>query len=214
MISFSHVVPLPLSDAGLNPASGIFGVACDFDTKRRYFITAPSGKGKSTLLHILYGLRKDYTGTVLRDGKDIRTFRPDQWSDIRQSDTGMIFQDLRLFLKLTALENILLKPGTIARKSADATLLGMAEELGMTPFLNQTCDTLSYGQRQRVAILRALSQPFRFILLDEPFSHLDPENTRKACALISEACDRQGAGCLLVSLGETYPIRMDVSLEL
>lgn len=214
MITLSQVIPHPLSDAGLNPDSGIFGVECTFHKDKRYVVTAPSGKGKSTLLHILYGLRKDFKGKVKLEGRELAALRPDDWADLRQKGFSIIFQDLRLFPHLSALDNINLKSGLVAGSADSNRVLEMAELLGMTPFLNQKCETLSYGQRQRIAIIRALSQPFEFLLMDEPFSHLDAENTRIACQLISEVCDKNKAGFILVSLGEVYPIRVDESLIL
>ena len=73
---------------------------------------------------------------------------------------------------------------------------------------------MSYGQRQRIAIIRALCQPFDFLLLDEPFSHLDADNIQKAIDLILEICNAENAGMMLVSLGEDYGISFDKRLEL
>ena len=72
--------------------------------------------------------------------------------------------------------------------------------LGLEHKWQQRADTLSYGERQRVAIVRSLLQPFQWLLLDEPFSHLDDENTRKASPLILEVVKKQQAGVLLVDL--------------
>ena len=74
----------------------------------------------------------------------------------------------------------------------------------MGPFLTQKAETLSYGQRQRIAIVRALAQPFRYLMLDEPFSHLDLDNARLARELIDEQVGAQGATLVVASLGEDY----------
>lgn len=199
---------------GLNPSSEIFATDCTFEKDKRYLITAPSGKGKSTLLHILYGLRKDYKGKVTLEGKPAASLRPDDWSELRQRRMSIVFQDLRLFLHLTARENIMLKPAAKQSPIASDLIESMAARLGMTGFLDKKCETLSYGQRQRIAIIRALVRPFDLLLLDEPFSHLDEENTRKASQLIAETCRQYGAGFLLVSLGETYSFEYDRTMEL
>ena len=86
--------------------------------------------------------------------------------------------------------------------------------MGIDHLLQQSCATLSYGQRQRVAIIRALCQPFDFLLLDEPFSHLDEANTEAAFQLIEQVCAEQKAGFILVSLGEKFGRTYDVELIL
>ena len=73
---------------------------------------------------------------------------------------------------------------------------------------------MSYGQRQRVAIIRALCQPFEFLLMDEPFSHLDDANIKIASNLIKEELKMQQAGFLLVSLGERYYFKYDKEIVL
>ena len=80
----------------------------------------------------------------------------------------------------------------------------MAKQLGVFDLLKKPCGTLSFGQRQRIAIIRALCQPFDFLLLDEPFSHLDEANIKAASQLIKNECEAQGSSFILVSLGEEY----------
>lgn len=215
MIELKNVRPVPLIEmpGGIRPDSGVFGRDCRFEKGRRYLIEAPSGRGKSTLLHIIYGLRPDYEGEVMVHGKDIRSFRPDDWAGSRQRELAIVFQDLRLFPKLTALENILLKAGQTALVPEDQ-IRQWAERLGIGSILDQTAATLSYGQRQRVAIIRALCQPFGCLLLDEPFSHLDGANTRLAFDLVREVCHERGAGFVLVSLGEPHNDEFDEILVL
>jgi len=79
---------------------------------------------------------------------------------------------------------------------------------------NQKAHTLSYGQRQRVAIIRALIQPFKLLLLDEPFSHLDKKNIEIAKELIYDACDKNKAVFLLTSLGNTYDMEIQHRIRL
>jgi ABC-type sugar transport system ATPase subunit len=78
----------------------------------------------------------------------------------------------------------------------------------------QSCGLLSMGQQQRVAIIRALCQPFELILLDEPFSHLDEENTQRCITMINERCDTLNAGFVLTSLGDTHQFNYDKELKL
>ena len=76
---------------------------------KKYLFTAPSGKGKTTLLSILYGIRKDYEGEVSFDGHDICDYNDRKWARMRKHDLSSVFQGLELFDELTALENILIK---------------------------------------------------------------------------------------------------------
>ena len=212
MFQLHNIIPAPLQDTPLG-SSDIWATERRFVHGQRYFVAAPSGKGKSTFLHILYGLRDDYTGTALCNHTDLRGQSAAAKAADRQTRLSLVFQDLRLFLHLTAIENILIK-NELTQHFSLPEITAMATRLGLTPYLAQTCETLSYGQRQRVAILRALCQPFEFLLLDEPFSHLDTDNVRAACALITEVADAQNAGYILVSLGETYPLVFDERLVL
>lgn len=215
MIELKNIQPLPLKEMpnGISAGSGVYATDCVFEKGKNYLVNAASGKGKSTLLHIIYGIRNDYDGTVTLNGKDVRNFGANDWAACRQQQLSIVFQDLRLFPQLTGLENIQLKNGQ-ANTVNETDIQKWSSRLGMTPFLNQSAATLSYGQRQRIAILRALCQPFDMLLLDEPFSHLDEENTNLASALIKETCAKRQAGFVLVSLGEEYFFSYDKKIDL
>ena len=76
----------------------------------------------------------------------------------------------------------------------------MAERLGIQTKLNKLCKTCSYGEQQRIAIIRSLMQPFNWLIMDEPFSHLDKNNIDKATALIEAECKKRNAGFILTDL--------------
>ncbi|WMX13312.1 MULTISPECIES: ATP-binding cassette domain-containing protein [unclassified Aureispira] len=215
MFSFNNLVPIPLSDQ--LETSDIWGTTFAFDAATRYFVEAPSGKGKTTFQHILYGLRKDYTGDVrinaLGGEYALTELSLDQWADIRQRELSVVFQDLRLFLELTALENIQLK-NNLTNHQPESAIVAMATELGVEHLLEKKCGQMSYGQRQRIAIIRALCQPFRFLIMDEPFSHLDKNNIEKCCQLISRECQKQGAGFAIASLEERYFFDYDQEVKI
>ena len=213
MITFKNVKPFPLIENGISATSEIFNTQVEFETGKKYLVIAPSGKGKSTMLHLMYGLRSDYEGDILLDNKNIKTFTHDDWATIRQKKSGIVFQDLRLFLHLTARENIFIKKDLTDTPSVSDVDM-MCEQLGISPYLNQKCETLSYGQRQRVAIIRALCQPFEMLLLDELFSNLDIENIKIATDLINKACEKNNAGFIIVSLGDDYYFHYDKKLIL
>jgi putative ABC transport system ATP-binding protein len=162
-------------------------------------IVAPSGTGKTSLIHFIYGLRKDYGGSVLYDDSDIKKLSLENFSSFRQNKISIIFQDLRLLESQTVRENIeikrILDPFYPAEKIDE-----MAKRLGVEKKLNQQVKKCSYGEQQRIAIIRALMQPFDFLLLDEPYSHLDEENRKKAMELIYEECDKRNAAMIFADL--------------
>jgi ABC-type lipoprotein export system ATPase subunit len=169
-------------------------------------------------------LRNDYEGDIFVANKEVKQHSIDDWAAIRQKKMAIVFQDLRLFLHLTARENILLKSQLTSDEKRDpsvASSLAMTNDLenwskrlGIAEYMDKTCATLSYGQRQRVAIVRALAQPFDYLLLDEPFSHLDKDNILIATEIIKEACAAQNAGLILVSLGDVYAFKYDTIFQI
>lgn len=201
-IEFSKVVPVPLTGSAFQPES-VWERDISFSSPQYTLVRAPSGTGKSTLISLIYGTRNDYTGDMKIDGKLLRSYSLRDWSDLRRKKLSVVFQDLRLFPELTALENIRIK-AQLEGNVSDEKIKSLAERLGMGHKLSQSCGTLSLGQQQRIAVVRSLVQPFEMLLLDEPFSHLDTENTRIACELIGEACRENNAGLILTSLGEPY----------
>ena len=162
-------------------------------------IVAPSGSGKTSLIHFIYGLRKDYSGSVLYDHTDIKTLTAEGFSAFRQNKISIIFQDLRLFENQTVHQNIELKRILDPFHNGEA-ITKMAMKLGIEKKLNQLARKCSYGEQQRIAIIRALMQPFDFLLLDEPYSHLDDENKKKAMELIYEECDKRNAAMIFADL--------------
>lgn len=165
-------------------------------------IKAPSGTGKTTLTHILYKLRHDYEGYVLWDNKELRDIDEAALAQMRQQQVSIIFQDLRLFPNLTARENIELKRVLQTPFYEGDVIDAMAEQLGVTHILHQRAGLCSYGEQQRIAIIRSLVQPFNWLIMDEPFSHLDHANMRRAAALIAGECKKRNAGFILTDLDE------------
>ncbi len=213
MLELDNVKPAPLAETGLDVKSQTWGKNIKFKKGKKYLITAPSGKGKSTLVHLIYGIRHDYAGKVFFEEKELKLLEPDAWAELRQKRFSIVFQNLRLFPQLTVRENLLLKTDLSGYKT-EAQFVEMTKQLGIDTLLDQKCGRLSYGQRQRVAIIRSLCQKFDFLLLDEPFSHLDEDNIKKATLLIQEALKEQDAGMLLVSLGERYFFDYDKEIVL
>lgn len=198
-LSLHNLLPIPLRERLQGRASGIWQQEIALQQGESVFIQAPSGTGKTTLIHYLYGIRNDYEGGIKWNGKLVSS--ADEQSLLRTKDVSVIFQDMRLFPELTAWENLELKRSLTDTTSATEVKQWMTD-LGIGDKINASGKTLSYGEQQRVAIIRALLQPFRWLLMDEPFSHLDKANTAKAAALIQSVVKQNGAGLILADLDE------------
>ena len=167
----------------------------------KVLIEAASGTGKSSLCSFVYGYRNDYQGIICFDGKNIRSMNVSDWVEIRKTSLSMLFQELRLFPELTSWENVQIKNALTGFKSKKE-IKQWFEALGIAEKWNTPLGMLSFGQQQRVAMIRALCQPFDFIFLDEPVSHLDEGNGRIMASLLTEEVERQGAGVVVTSIGK------------
>lgn len=179
----------------------------------RYMIEAESGTGKSSLCSFIYGMRADYRGTILFDGVDVRSFTPEQWCQLRTGSIAYLPQEMRLFPELTVMENIDIKNRLTGFRSA-TWIAGALERLGIAQKADAPAGRLSVGQQQRVAIIRALCQPFSFLLIDEPVSHLDERNNAIVAALVSEAADEAGAAVIATSVGNKISLTFNRTLLL
>src|SRR5829696_5629336 len=150
--------------------SEIWGKELRFEKGEYIKIVAPSGSGKTSLMHFLYGMRKDFNGKIFFNTTDISKWAAEDFALVRKDHVSVVFQDLRLFPEQTVFENLEIKrqlnPYHPVEKIGE-----MCERLGIGDKLESISTKCSYGEQQRVAIIRSLMQPFDFLLLDEPFSH-------------------------------------------
>ncbi len=193
--------------------SNIWRQQVSLEKGKTYLIEAQSGTGKSSLCSFIIGYRKDYDGKILFDGKDSREFSTKDWTELRQRHISMLFQELRLFPELTAMENVEIKnslTGFKGRKEIE----GWFEALGIADKMQSPVRLMSFGQQQRVAMIRALVQPFDFLLADEPISHLDETNSQVMADIMMEEAHRQGAGVVITSIGKHMDLPYDKILKL
>ena len=200
--------------------AGLHGIHSDiwqqqvtFERGKRYLISAESGTGKSSMCSYIYGYRQDYSGSIAFDGQDIRSMTVAKWCDVRQRHIAYLPQDMRLFDELTAMENVELKNRLTGFKGRDE-ILKLFEAMGIPDKVDSLASKLSIGQQQRVAIIRALCQPYDFIMLDEPVSHLDEENNRTVADIIVNEASRQGAGIIATSVGNHLQMDVDTIFNL
>ena len=184
-----------------------------FHKGKRYLIEAASGTGKSSLCSYIYGYRNDYQGIINFDERNIRSLSVNEWIDIRKHSLSILFQELRIFPELTATENIQLK-NRLTNFKKRKEVLTLFEAIGIADKTNEKAGKLSFGQQQRVAFIRSLCQPFDFIFLDEPISHLDDGNGTIMSRLLTEEASRQGAGIIVTSIGKHLELDYDETYKL
>lgn len=205
-------MPVPLASIE-HGAKSIWGDAFTLKQGEKVVLNASSGKGKTTFTHTLAGIRKDYKGDLKFDEDQLSEITPEEWAKYRGNKISFVFQDLQLFPELTVKENLLVKnnlTGTFDEKS----LKKMLAELEIEDKWDSPSKLLSMGQQQRVAIIRSLAQPFDWIILDEPFSHLDEDNTQRCLKMINDRCNKIGAGFVLTTLGDFHGFDYDRELNL
>ncbi|MEO6720457.1 MAG: ATP-binding cassette domain-containing protein [Ferruginibacter sp.] len=211
-ISLQNVFPVFLEQGKVN-GSQVWNKNISFNKGENIHIIAPSGSGKTSLIHFLYGLRNDYTGQISYDTSDIKHFDAEKFSVWRQRHISIVFQDLRLFPEHTVLQNLEIKRSLFPFHTENK-IETMARRLGIDNKLNRLCKTCSYGEQQRIAIIRSLQQPFDFLLLDEPFSHLDEANRKKAMELMEEESAERKATIILADLREIEYFKSERTLHL
>ena len=182
------------------PPSDVWRHDVAFERGKFYLVEAASGGGKSSMCAYIFGARTDYEGRLLFDGEDAAGISMAGWQALRRRNIAYLPQELSLFPELTAWENIQLK-NRVTGYASEKMVERWLEQLGIASRRDYPAGRMSIGQQQRVAIIRIVCQPFDFILLDEPVSHLDEENNRIAAAIIAEEARRQGAGVISTSVG-------------
>jgi len=167
-------------------------------------IVGPSGAGKTTLLQIIGTLDKPDSGTICLDGIDVNKLSTRKLSDFRNQHIGFVFQFHQLLPEFTALENVMI-PAYIAGKSnseAKQRALELLEFMGLSDRANHKPAELSGGEKQRVAVARALVNKPAVILADEPSGSLDSKNKAELHQLFFDLRDKLGQTFVIVTHDE------------
>lgn len=177
-------------------------------------ITGASGKGKTTLLHLLGGLLKPTSGSVFIDNVDICSLSPKRLDHFRGQHIGLILQKAHFIASLTVLENIelasWLTDSTKKREKAKELLL----LLGLEHYASKLTSQLSVGQQQRVSIARALINEPQLLLADEPTSSLDDENEQIVANLLADLSQKYNAALIIVTHDQRLKERFKTSIAL
>lgn len=211
-LRFQNICPNALADVE-HSKNSVWKNDVTLEKSNCVFLSARSGRGKSTLIGILNGIRHDFSGDCFIDNQNSRDISAEEWAGIRQRKIATVYQDLKLFPELTVRENIEIK-NQLTHFKTEKEWVELLQKLEIEFKIEQKCGELSIGQQQRVAIVRALCQPFKWLLLDEPFSHLDDTTMQLASEVITAEANQQDAGVLLTSLGSDYLMNFDTKIVL
>ena len=192
------------------------GIDLHIDKGEVVSIVGPSGAGKSTLLQIIGTLDSPDSGEIMIDGVDVRRLNQKKLSDFRNRNIGFVFQFHQLLPEFTALENIMI-PAFIAGKSkSEAKKRGMEllDFMGLADRAKHKPNELSGGEKQRVAVARALVNNPAVVLADEPSGSLDSKNKAELHQLFFDLRDKTGQTFIIVTHDEQLASITDRTIKM
>jgi putative ABC transport system ATP-binding protein len=175
------------------------GVTVGFPARRFTAIMGPSGSGKSTLMHILAGLDRPTSGSVILDGTELVDLDDKDLTALRRDKVGFVFQSFNLLPVLSAEENIVLPLSIAGRKPDEEWLSKLIQTVGLGDRLTHRPSELSGGQQQRVAVARALASRPAVIFADEPTGNLDSKSSTELLDLLRRSVDEFGQTVIMVT---------------
>ena len=192
------------------------GISLQINQGEVVAIVGPSGAGKTTLLQIMGTLDKPDTGSVCVDNIDTTTLSQKALADFRNQHLGFVFQFHQLLPEFTAIENIMI-PAYIAgtsRKAAKERATELLQFMGLTDRANHKPNELSGGEKQRIAVARALVNSPAVILADEPSGSLDTKNKEELHQLFFDLRDQFGQTFVIVTHDETLASITDRTIHM
>lgn len=187
------------------------GINLEIPKGKIHTIVGASGAGKTTLLQILGTLSKPDSGEIFFNNKNISTFSETELANFRNQEIGFVFQFHHLLPEFTALENVCI-PAFIAKKSkgeSEKRALELLEYLGLTDRIEHKPSQLSGGEKQRVAVARALMNKPSVVLADEPSGNLDSSNRDELHDLLFQMRDDFGQTFIIVTHDDNFADRSD-----
>jgi putative ABC transport system ATP-binding protein len=175
------------------------GITTSFERGRYSAIMGPSGSGKSTLMHILAGLDRPTSGSVVLDGVEITDLDDGDLTRLRRDKLGFIFQFYNLIPVLTAEENIVLPLSIAGEKPELEWLRQLVDTVGLADRLTHRPAELSGGQQQRVAVARALISKPAVVFADEPTGNLDSRASEEVLRMLRRSVDDLGQTVVMVT---------------
>lgn len=188
--------------SGENAVYALNGVNFSVEKGEFVAVVGTSGSGKSTLLHMLGGLDRPTSGSVVVDGQEIFSLKDEALTIFRRRKIGFVFQNYNLVPVLNVYENIVL-PVQLDGKVPDAAYIdSIIETLGLESKLQNLPNNLSGGQQQRVAIARALASKPAIILADEPTGNLDSKTSQDVLGLLKVTSQKYAQTIVMITHNE------------
>lgn len=169
------------------------------DVADALLITGVSGKGKTTLLHLLGGLLRPKSGSISVQETNIATLSEKELDHFRGRNIGLVLQQSHFIASLNVLENVVLASWLATGKKATEKAKSLLEELDLEDQMYKLPSNLSVGQQQRVSIARALINEPKLLLADEPTSSLDDENAAKVADMLAHLSKEYKASLIIVT---------------
>ncbi len=199
---------------GGEPIRAVDGVTLRIAPGEFVALYGPSGSGKTTMLELIASTAKPDSGRVLVDGRDVAEMSRSEADRYRLRDLGIIDQPETLFPSDRVIRNACLKLWLTNRRDAEASVEPLLRRLGLGDRLQHRTDLLSMGERQRLAIARALAIEPRIVLADEPTASLDSGRTREVLAILRELCTERSTVLVLATHDERAAAFADQVYEL
>jgi putative ABC transport system ATP-binding protein len=162
-------------------------------------LVGPSGCGKTTLLHIIAGITRPDSGSVVIDNVELTKYSEAARDRIRADKLGYVFQTFNLLAGFSALENVILGMTFASKRSSVGRARKILERVGLGHRLHNRPSMLSVGEQQRVAVARALANKPKLLLADEPTANVDPRNQQQIVELIRETCKEENIALVIVT---------------
>lgn len=188
--------------SGETSVHALDGVNFSVEKGKFVAIVGTSGSGKSTLLHMLGGLDRPTSGSVIVDGKDIFSLGDEALTIFRRRKIGFVFQNYNLVPVLNVYENIVLPIQLDGKQVDNAYIDSIIETLGLESKLQNLPNNLSGGQQQRVAIARALASKPAIILADEPTGNLDSKTSQDVLGLLKVSSQKYTQTIVMITHNE------------
>jgi ABC-type lipoprotein export system ATPase subunit len=196
------------------PIRPIDGISLTVAASELVVIFGPSGSGKTTLLDLISGIRKPDSGSIVVNGRSVAEMSRREADNYRLRDLGIVDHADALFPGDRAIRNACLKLWLTNRRNAEAVVEPLLVRLGLGDRLEHPTELLSMGERQRLAIARALALDPKIVLADEPTANLDSRRTGEVLSLLRELCTESGTVTLLATHDEKAAAFADQAFEL
>ena len=198
IINLDNIKPSYMSESEVSGSDIYLKKNINLESGQNYLFKANSGSGKSSILNFIYQSNENFEGTI-----QYKNIIYKNKIDIRKKFISYVFQDFKLFGNLSVWENIKIKNNLTVHKT-DEEILDLLNKIGLGEKKDSLVNKLSIGQKQRTAIVRSLCQPFKFLLLDEPFSNLDEDNIAIITKILNNELKNKAAGLIVTTLNNKY----------